>query len=349
MSGLVSWRGMVVDRDGTEVGEIPIVQASVTDDRTVSVRRRLDLTIPAAGYVPARYGDWLHPATSYELQMYRGVGGVEVPVGLFHFVDPETQLDGTLRVQGMDRTRKVRRARTTDITIIAAGTNYVDAIVDLVASRVTFAVLPQAAPTSLTTPQIVLESLTDVWDVAEGMAESIGYEIFWDPQGYLVLRVRPDPSGMPSFEISETSGTLIDASKLLSDQDTRNGVVMTGESPDLDAPVSWTAWDDDPTSPTYRGTGGTDGYGEVPRGLSSPFVTSVAQAQVAAEGALRRELGIAESITLDVAANPRIQSSDVFRGVSERLRIDATYIADSVTLPTLGAGRITARRQVTGG
>jgi hypothetical protein len=119
---------------------------------------------------------------------------------------------------------------------------------------------------------------------------------------------------------------------------TYNGVVVTGEGTSADTPVRAEAWDDDPTSPTYR----YGPFGEVPRFYSSPLITTEAQAQSAAESLLRKVTGVTEGLQWSFVTDPSVQAGDVAHVISSATRVNRIMIIDAVTIPLAVTGAMAA-------
>lgn len=337
-SHAVVTRAEVLD-GGTVVQTLAITGGSVTVDKTAAVRRScsVELVDPTGALVPADAADLLHPSSGNELRLWRGItlptGDELVPLGVFRLMKPAISDTGdalTMRIDGMDRTRRVQRARFTDVYVIASGTNYATAIQTLLASRVpslTFSF----ATTTRTTPQLVFEAGSDPWEAATSMATAIGYELFFDPAGTCVLRAEPDPSTDPVVWTYQegADATVLSLDKDLDDEHTYNHVIVTGESSGNAAPVRAEARDDNASSPTYY----LGDYGDVPYFYTSPLITTVAQAQDAADALLRRVLGVAEEVSFSAVVNPAHDAGDVMRITRARMRVDANYLLERVEVP----------------
>jgi len=89
--------------------------------------------------------------------------------------------------------------------------------------------------------------------------------------------------------------------------ETYNGVIATGEGPEIATPVRAEAWDDDPTSPTYR----YGLFGQVPYLYSSSLLTTQAKAQAAADAKLAQLLGKSTSLSWSQIVHPGLAPLDV--------------------------------------
>jgi hypothetical protein len=136
------------------------------------------------------------------------------------------------------------------------------------------------------------------WKVIKDLADLIGYEVYFLPNGVLTMRPYPDPTTSPiawSFT-QDAGGSLVDYDKTTSDSNVYNHIIVTGaplgaEPSDLAGAVTGTdtseivfaeARNDDPGSPTNIARIGDRG-----KLYESDYFTSAAQAQDYADLMLR--------------------------------------------------------------
>jgi hypothetical protein len=180
----------------------------------------------------------------------------------------------------------------------------------------------------------VLEIEKERWaDGVERLSDSIGAEVFFDPQGSGVIRYQPTLSDAPVWVVASGSGgALVERGDELDREGVYNGVVVTGERTDGTAPVTATVWDTDPTSPTYY----LGPFGRKPRSYSSPLLTTVAQCQAAGAAILARYKGANAKVSISMIVNPALEAGDVItlrdEGASQ------LHIIDKVTVPLSPAG-----------
>lgn len=251
-----------------------------------------------------------------------------------------------VEVEGWDRSRRVARARWTQLYSVAAGTNYTEAIHDALQSRLA-GVPADLMSTGRVTPLLVFgeERQNNPWKDLSTMARNLGAEILFDARGIARLRPEPDPAVDPvAWRFVEGENcTMLDLERYLDDERTYNGVIVTGEHPDNGAPVRAEVWDDDPASPTYR----FGGYGEVPYFVTSAYITTQDQAREVARATLRRVRGVEEAVELTAVPNPYLDAGDVIEVVRARAKTAGRFIVESVTIPLTadGAMSVSARRQ----
>jgi hypothetical protein len=352
-SHVLATRATVIDGDGVET-VVPIVEGSVTLDQRAAVRGRCDLTLVddgTLGLVPEAPTDLLAPYGN-EIRVERGVtypdGTSElVSLGVFRIDDAEVEeTPGSLqiRVAGRDRAARFEDARFETPYQIAAGTNYTGAILELLADA--WPAIPTSfASTSLTTPALIAQEGDDRWAFAQDMARSMGMALYFDGDGTCVLS--PDLLSGPVATLAEgDGGVLLQAGRQWTRQGTFNRVIATGENTGETAPSRGVATDDSPLSPTYY----FGPFGKVPRFYVSPFITTDAQAESAAQSILDRELGTLEQVSFGAFVLPHLEPGDTARITRAATGIDEDHVIDQVTIPLSAAASMTGStraRQVT--
>jgi len=348
---------------------IPILTGSIQDNSTANIRKRCTLALaPSAGVlemlakdVPQNGGLW---PTGNEIKvlgglLYSDATSEYVPMGLFRLARAELQAsEGQLQVaiEGWDRGRAVSRASFTEPWAIKQGTNYNVAIKALVKAKLPLLIDDDfiLAPTNYTTPNLVFMGPTDdPWDKAQLMAESLGNELLFDGNGKCVSRAFPSPYA-PSAVFDYIEGedcTMLTATRDLSDEQSYNGVIATGESSSNVAPVRAEAWDTDAQSPTYFDPDFPEAslYGPVPYFMASQYITTKQQAQEAAINNLGKVKGIVESVSFDAINNFAHESYDAINIRQEKTGIDDAYMIEQLTIgigPNTTMGSVARKRRV---
>jgi hypothetical protein len=104
-------------------------------------------------------------------------------------------------------------------------------------------------------------------------------------------------------------------------------IVARGEDQEGTPPVQAVAIDDDPSSPTYAGTGpGTSPYGRVTEFFASPLLKTVGAAQAAANTILAKNVGAGATYTLVRPYDPTITAGDVVSFDGSTLAVDAVTL-----------------------
>lgn len=341
-----------------------VVGGDVTVDRTSQVRRSLSMDVTAYGAsgsvidstgaleaiadtllpddgldIMAPYGNkiriWYQIKVPGYVSPDDGSAFYSFPIGLFRISSADVSDDGVpkLQITGYDDSKYISKAKLTAPWIVAAGTNYGDAIIALCQNR-----LPtlQANPhtVTVTTPQIILDPESDPWQAATDWAAAVGCEVFLDRNGILTIQDEPDPTGAaPVWTYSDgtldPNAVLLSVNRGLSDDPGYNGIVLTSESTTLPAPIRIELWDDDPDSPTYA----LGQYGKVPYFKSSPLIVDYTGGGVMATSELQKVIGGTESLDFSVIPNPAHESGDIVRVIRPLSLTDSTAVLDSFVMP----------------
>lgn len=341
-----------------------VVGGDVTVDRTSQIRRSLSLDVTAYGAsgsvisstgaleqiadtllpddgkdIMAPFGNkiriWYQIAVPGYVSPDDGSTFYAFPLGLFRISSADVSDDGVpkLQITGYDDSRYISKAKLTAPWIVAAGTNYGDAIIALCQNR-----LPtlQANPHTVTktTPQIILDPESDPWQAVTDWAAAIGCEVFLDRNGALTIQDEPDPTADPvvwTYQDGtlDANAVLLSVNRGLSDEPGYNGIVLTSESTTLPAPIRIELWDDDPDSPTYA----LGPYGKVPYFKSSPLVVDYTGGGLMAITELRKVIGGTESLDFAIVPNPAHEPSDIVRAVRPLSKTDSTAVLDSFVIP----------------
>lgn len=179
----------------------------------------------------------------------------------------------------------------------------------------------------------VMEIEKERWaDGVERLVDSIGAEVFADPQGGFIIRSQPTLTDAPVwFATTGPGGVLVERDDELDRDAIYNGVIVRGERTDGTAPVTATVWDTDPTSPTYY----LGPLGRKPRDYSSPLLTTVAQCQTAGAAILARYRGANAKVSLSLIVNPALEAGDVISVPEDGGQV---HIIDKVTTPLSPSG-----------
>jgi hypothetical protein len=251
-----------------------------------------------------------------------------VPVGTFVITGAQTQFP-TIKLQGYDRAWYLSNFAVP--YLIAANTNVKDAIVDLLGNQVPASVLETNLPdTDDQTPRLSYDANNSSTEPFNTLATAAGWMLYCDPMG--VFTAVPEPGTDNDVDLllqPEPHGWLIGhPQRSLGEQDPVNAVVFTGESTDgTTLPVRGYAQDDDPASFTYVGR-----IGVRPDFQSSPIMKTQDMANKAARTALRKRLGLSNTITVDMLPNPALEAGDVLHVIDLVQNMDEVALADSFTV-----------------
>jgi hypothetical protein len=344
-----------------EVQLLRVIEGEVAVDRTAQVRRSITCQVvdPTGAVTPRSTGEILTPYGT-QLRAYRGIrwkktDGTWVeevcPLGVFRLAKSSISYksDGTsgITLEGYDHARTIQRDRFTAPYVVDASTNVLTAIQEIV-KRTFPGVEYDSITTSLTTTSpMLLDTGSDPWDACIALAKSMGCEIYFDVTGRLVVAPPPDIAAQPAPDFTYIEGdrcTLIDLGRDFSDETAFNGVVVTGESPgDELPPVRGEAWDDSPTSPTYR----YGDYGEVPTFITDNTAKTEEDCIKIAKAELALVLGRPAALAINALVNPSYEAGDVVQVKLGRAGVDGLYGIDAFNVPLTSTNtqRLTLRER----
>lgn len=331
--------GVVVDLDHTD--------GSVTVDRGSAVRRTCTVTTEDTSLLPMTPTDQL-AVYGARLRITRGIiygdGSIEsVPLGLFRI----DKLEGDPALGPVTISGSGLEAVIADDKFIApyttrGATAAVTAITGLIQDSIPGAVVTNRA-TDATIGTMTWNTQGDRWAAVQECATTIGAEVYADADGQFVIAELPDLlTATVAWDVDAgADGVLISANRAFSRDGMYNYVIASGENTEDNAPpVSATASDTDPTSPTYV----SGPFGRVPKFYSSATITNSTLAAGAAAKLLRDALKPNATVSLTSLPNPCLEPGDVLRvtyedGRRELQQIQSFTISlglDSITIATIG-------------
>lgn len=336
-------RAEVLDSNFQILKVLNPVQCNISVDRERDIRRTATLGLQDydGSWTPGDAEDLLHPLANNRLRLWRGIklptGPEFVSQGIFDIFDAEIGDPGeNLRVdiRAFDLSKSVQRARLRRNYVVPAGQRYDQAIRDLISYQAPW--VSFNFPTiNIYTPNLVFgasgdQAGGDPWKYASEMAASVAHDLYFDVQGVCRLEPVPSPQNDPVvWEYTEgKDGMILYVNKRLHKENTFNHVFAFGENSQFDNPVQAEAWDDDPTSPTYR----YGPYGSVPTFFVSPYIATVDQAQQVADARLRQVLGATETMHMINTPMPAHEAGDVVYIKRERAKIDRTYVVEKFNI-----------------
>lgn len=339
-TGYRRWSRFTFSRDGV-TQELEPISGSFTQDARRKARWDGRLSFAGDDLIPRRPGDLLTPfGTRVEVEM--GIelldGSVSsVPYGTFEIASSKTRVAADQRVvdvQLIDISDSVERYRFEDPLTIASGADLATMINAVITDRTGFN--PGVSPTLATlgaARTFGLDTSTGPWAEILDVLDSFSRTAWYNRVGHIqVGTLTPDPG---------TAYPLDQLTSLSADYDTQppNVIVARGEPQDGTAPVQAVAVDEDPSSPTYAGTGpGTSPYGRVTYYFASPLLLTVGQAQSAANTILAQYVGAGATYTLTRPYDPTIDAGDVVS------LIDGGVLAvDAVTVDLTGETNLQVR------
>jgi hypothetical protein len=331
-----------------ETTRLMVTDGSVNEDRTAQYRRSATMTVvdPLGTFVPMGHYGMLTPLGT-EIRPYRGVkyddGTIEVyPLGVFRLSKTTVTGNGgtqsgtagvSYALEMYDRSRTISRAKFTSPYTVPAGTNLVTAIKLIIARTFPDAQYDSISTTMTNSSPLVYDISDDPWDAVTAIAQSIGCEIYFNPDGWVVIAPPADIDALPSpvfTYIENQHNTMTDLQTIYSDDPGFNGVIVTGASAgDELPPVRAVAWDTEPTSPTYY----LGPYGQVPMFINDTNITTVADAQASANALLKGQIGFSSQLTVSSWVNPALESGDVIQVERASMQVTGLYTIDAIVTP----------------
>lgn len=328
--------------------EIEIIGGDVTSSASSVIRSTLSLTTSQSW--PRLASDLLAPYGN-ELYVERGIaygnGQREwVGLGYFRINTPEQDdtPDGPVTIQGTDRMAGIVDARFLAPRQFASTLtrgNLVSTLITEVYPSASISWDDTAVRDATVGRTIITED--DRSGTLNDLITSLGKVGYFRYDGVFRVETPPDITGAPEWTIAAgASGVLVQMSRSLTRERVYNAVVATGEAGDTTAPARAVSYNLDPDSATYY----NGAFGPVPMFYSSPFLTTNAQAQTAADSLLRQQLGLPYQVSLASIANPALEPYDVIQvrypkqSLSRTLRTE-THVIDQVTIPLTPGGAVT--------
>jgi hypothetical protein len=241
----------------------------------------------------------------------------EVQVGEF-MIDSinEDHFPYTVKVTGRDYTKKCLLSKFATATGYADGTAIETAIKSMAqAAGISKFIMP---PTGHALGKdYVYERGVARWEAMKDIADAFSYELFFDAQGYLVMREFLDPVTSPiayTFATGPLDGNLVSYSKNLNDNRIYNKIVVTGESSDASVlPVSAIATNTAADSPTSIAK-----LGERVYQYTSAFITTTQQAQDVANNFLKIHALEEFDLNFSAIALPWLEVGEIIEFIDPR-------------------------------
>jgi hypothetical protein len=179
---------------------------------------------------------------------------------------------------------------------------------------------------------IVWKAGDDPFAQLRSLANSCGFDLYFDPSGTLCFLPIPNPWQQPvamSFQPGEQNLST-ELARTASRENAPNYIIRIGQDVN-DNPIQGVSIDQNPDSPTYIG----GSYGRQVDCQTSSLITSTAQGQAASDAALLLALGTIEAIDLkaavgrpDLDVDSVVQVTDPVAGIV----VPSLYVIDSLTL-----------------
>jgi hypothetical protein len=325
--------GVVVD-GSVSVSRSPIQRSArltlVDRDGTLTPSDVEDILIPSGRQLRLWRGLTYVDATPTEI--VNGTANEYVPLGTFRFTATQTTSGQIVLDHVYDRAWVVQGALFEDTFTIAAGTNVVDAIANVISTA--YPGVPYNFPTvDEVTGLMTYDANADPWSVAQDLAANVGLRLFFDPLGVAQLKPEPDPTVDPavwSFDDSLSDSMLLPDPTQTWSGECYNSVTVSGESTSLTAPVRATIRDLEPSSPTRYG--GPFGKRPMPL-IVDEKIASASQAEARALKELQAQLGISQQVNFTSWGHPALDTGDIVYVASAARGIAQYFILDTLEVP----------------
>lgn len=343
------------------VSGLPIVDGSITVDRTSKTRRSGTITIGDPTFFPTFANSPLAPYGA-ELNIKWGIaypdGSAEtVSLGWFRIEDvtqetAPSQSNGGLPVLTLfDRSQALSDASFVD-PIDRGGWDVMFLLTRLVQDVVPYAAVNFAS--GLTTGTVPGGTVFDSarLDAVASCAGYLNAEAYFDVNG--AIQVVPVPALTQSTPTSaavwtadastaaavaagaSATGVLVSAKRTVSRTGVYNLVAAYGASTGQAAPPTGYACDTDPRSPTYFGPSATGNpvgpFGASVYRYQNNLLTTSAMCATAAQTQLNNYLGLARSLSFQTCPNPALEAGDIIQVIYPDGKTEL-HLLDSFTIP----------------
>ncbi|WIC40016.1 minor tail protein [Gordonia phage Dakiti] len=279
---------------------------------------------------------------------YQALDYWEIQLG--EFMADSISLGGsyaTVAISGRDLTKLCQQSKFVASTTFTKNTP-IESVVKTVATNAGISKFKLPITGKVLDKDMTWERDTARWDVIRDVSNSNSYEVFFDNEGYLVMREFRDPLTTPAtLELSVgVGGNLISRGGKTSDANLFNHVVVVGESSDSSTPPVYAeAINSAATSPTS-----VQEIGDRVSIITSSLVTSVAQAQEYANALLAVSALEEFELSFESTLLPWIEVGDIveMKNSDDRYWGPDRYLMTSLTFPLdlspmSGAGKRTEK------
>ena len=339
-----------------EVGDLPklsVIGGQVRVARSTRLRRALTVEVAGdnAEVIPGAVDDIFSIVSGNQIRPYVGIrfpdGAEELFAQGVFSIDRADVVDRpdafSVSIDGSDGSRRLIRDKFESAHVVDAGRNVVEAAMAIVMLGFIGSKIPdfRVTSTSHVTPQMAWDEDVERLKAVEDLMFSIGYECFFDANGYCVMQPQPNVADLllPFSDVIYVEGAtpdfdedfypLLGIEASSDNEDVVNRVVVVGESTGGGPPVRGVAIDDNPASRTYY----YGPYGKVSTTIRTPAVASVSQATAAALGELRRRSMPTRTVQLETIANAAHEETDLIAVIRERSKVFDFFVVDGFVVP----------------
>lgn len=321
--------------------DIKTIGGNISVDQTRTERRTLDLTLrdDDGQFRITPDGFWYDKI----IKVQRGVRTLEgdhlSPLGSF-MIDSTNRANfpDTLAVTGRDFTKKLIVDKFVVPTSFAAN-QALETIIKAIALNggIDKFILPNSGVTI--TREFFFDKGTSRWDAINELATAHGFEVYFDPNEYMVMAEIQDPLTSPVTFTFKTGddGVITGFNKRTNDARLFNHIGVSSESSDT-VPVYAEATNTEPTSPTRIARIGRRFWS-----YSSAFIETQAQAQSVANKFLKTMALEQFDVSIDSLVVPWLDAGSIvrFEDPDPSPTDPSEFLLSSFSIP-LGLGKMTS-------
>jgi hypothetical protein len=332
---------------GVVIADYPVESFTVTLDSTAASWRTVEVTVAASGLVNGLDPSWMDvfAADGNEIrlwwtQTFPDGSTDEVCTGTFTIVESiflDTGSDVVVEISGYDRAWLLKDSKLVLPYVVPSGVTIDQAIATMITDNWAGApLMTNIVPVQDLVPATaaIVKPGKDIWSQALALAASIGYILYFDVWGTLQGLPVPQPSGnSPLINLDAISTSSVLQAKAVS---SRKGVVSqvgvighgpaehvlsSGKISYAPTTIYGAAEDTNPLSPTY-----VNRFGKVGMTIRSTAITTVDQANSAAQAHLDAQLGGFTASELTIFPFPLLDAYDTVSVNAPRVGINGNFI-----------------------
>ena len=238
-----------------------------------------------------------------------------------------------LNITGTDRSIRISQNLFANAYAIANGTPVATAILDILAQQAPWVTTTNIVASTATIAAQQYQPGDDPWQAIQEICASAGLLVYFDREGIFTVIVDPsqNPKTPSAFFIDGAANTATSVTKVTNNSPGYNGVIVTGQSlTNATTVISGSAFDDDPSSPTYY----LGAYGKVPAPpVQASTVTTDANAAAMAKALLPQVLGMTHQVVVETVPCFWMDVYDLFRVYNVATQTNKVLIIEQATIP----------------
>lgn len=258
---VVGWRAVMIDPDGVEVVDLPLIGGSVDYDGEAAEQWACTVSVAGSEWVPREVTDPLDPRSGLRCRLYWralasgewGEAWISVPVGTYYLEDPRISDDGTgpvVTMTGRDPLAILRRGGYGSQTVAVGGATVPAALTTIIQALSLSTPVRIDSSSAVTLPAEYELGGRDPLDDLVDIASLAGLVVRTDREGAILISPEPSPWHVRADWQEGATCPVVDLSRDIGTSGMVNSVTVVSTSPEVDPPVAATVEDTDPASPT---------------------------------------------------------------------------------------------------